>query len=113
VEGQCLDRPSPARPHVELMSSCAACYIYLSAAPTPGRRSPPRRNTRPLADNFELYVQKKTTAGALEPDSKTGGNVYMMLSIFVCVCVCVSVCVCVCVCAGVCTLLLYVEAKLF
>lgn len=40
-------------------------------------------NVQPLADNFEVYMQKQTTAGALEPDSMTGGNIYMRLSFYV------------------------------
>lgn len=39
-------------------------------------------NVQPLADNFEVYMQKQTTAGALEPDSMTGGNIYIWGCLF-------------------------------
>lgn len=38
-------------------------------------------NIQPLADNFEVFfMQKQTTAEALEPDFMTSRNIYMMLS---------------------------------
>lgn len=41
-------------------------------------------NIQPLADNFEdFFMQKQTTAEALEPDSVTSRNIYTMLSFFV------------------------------
>lgn len=42
----------------------------------------PHHKIQPLADNFEVYMQKQTTAGVLEPDSVAGGNIYMMLFCF-------------------------------
>lgn len=70
------------------MSSCAACEIDLTVLlPLSSAFSVMQwvshRELSPLADKFEVYTRKQTTAGALQPDSMTGGNIYMMLSIFV------------------------------
>lgn len=72
--------------NVKLMSSCATCWIDLSVASSQHLQWVSQHKIQPLADNFEVYMQKKTTAGALQPDSMTGGNIYMMLSIFVHLC---------------------------
>lgn len=69
---------------------CGMLDLSRSAAPSPQPGalhhavglSQKNTHTQPLADNFEVYMQKQTAAGALEPDSMTGGNIFMMLSFF-------------------------------
>lgn len=69
---------------------CGVLDLSHSAAPSPAPGAlhyavglSPQHTVQPLADNFEVYMQKQTTARALEPDSMTAGNIYMMLSLFV------------------------------